>query len=630
MSGKQSIEDFEEFFDSSPMSLIIVQDIQNIVYANRTFFEVTGYLPKDLNERTLTDLVHKDDRPIIQERIRLLEAGENPEKTMQIRIIKKDGTIGLSRIHAYDLIFNNKKSRMLMGINISADPLIEQSPELVSSLLQALTKDSQLGFWVDDINDHTIYINDRMCDFLGYSMEEIINRSVTDFFHPDSQDLYYQILKARKEKELTASSYELILINKDGRPCTFTVIGSLLFDRTSNPIGSVGFFTNIEATKKLSLTVSVLNKYALFSRYKDLSSFWENVLSDLLEIYSAEGGLVFLDGETVTTKGEFHPDFQPQEILETIAKSGENVLHLKENYDYISPNAKSCIVASLHLSNIPSGFILLYSPINNLFLPEDIDLITAFSSQISLNYEHHFLYLESQEEREFVSVLLDIIAHDFLNANTSVHGYLELLNQSVGEAETSKLKEYVDRSINVVERSERIIQTVQQLTKIQKERKSRKIVYIKSLLEKAITMQKDVFYPRSINVKLDCQKNENVIAGELLENVFENVINNAIKFSEDDIAKLDIACHSVVVDDKNMVEIKFTDFGIGIPDNIKPMFFRRLSRGDHRFQGGSGLGLYMARVIINSYNGEIRFENRVPNDYTKGTVVVILLPSGGS
>lgn len=629
MSGKQSLEKFDDFFDNAPMSILIVQDIVNIVYANKTFFVSTGYEAKDLTTTTLTELVHEEDRTIVQERIKLLEDGKKPEKSMQIRIVRKDGSVALSRIYAYDIVFAGKESRMLVGVNISATPLIEQTPELVSSLLETLTTHSQLGFWVDDINDHTVYINERMCEFLGYSFEEISQKSVTEFFHPDSRELYFQVLKERKERDLKASSYELILINKEGRPSTFRVIGSLLYNRSNTPIGSVGFFTNIEATKKLSLTVSVLNKYALFSRYKDLSSFWENVLNDLLETYYAESGMVFLDGEILAQKGEFSQEFNPQEILEEIAKSGENVMHLKEHYSKIAIDSKSCVITTLHLNNVPAGFILLKSSIPNLFLPEDIDLITAFSSQISLNYEHHFLYLESEEEREFVSVLLDIISHDFLNTNTSVHGYLELLNQSVGEAEPDKLKEYVNRSINVVERSERILQTVQQLTKIQKERKTRRLIYIKPLLESAIRIQKDLVHPRTFNVKLDCNKNENAIAGDLLENVFENIINNSIKFTEEEIPKLDISCQTVVIDGKSMVEIRFTDFGVGIPDDLKPIFFKRLSRGDNRFQQGSGLGLYIARVIINSYNGEIRFENRIPNDYTKGTIVVILLPTGG-
>ncbi len=628
MSDKHTLTDFEEFFDTTPMSIIIVQDIHNIVYANRSFLTTTGYNFKDLEDITLIDLIHEDDRPIVQERMKILESGGKPDDSMQVRIVRKDDSVALSRIFAYDINFNDKPSRIIAGVNISAEPLIEQSSELVSSVLQTLTTHSELGFWVDDINDHTVFINDRMCEYLGYTLEEISTRSVTDFFHPDSQELYYQVLKERTEGHLTASSYELVLINKEGRPNTYRVIGSLLYDRFGSSIGSVGFFTNIEATKKLSLTVSVLNKYALFSRFKDLSTFWKNVLHDLSDIYYADGGMIFLDGEVLAKQGDFANNFNPQDILEDIAKKGENIIHCRGNCKHISKETNSAVISVLHLNQLPAGFILLSSNIENLFYPEDLDLILAFSSQISLNYEHHFLYLQSEEEREFVSVLLDILSHDFLNANTSVHGYLELLDQYVDSEDRERFKSYIKRSMSVVERSERILQTVQQLTKIQKERKTRKTVIVRPLLDNAIDVQKSMFYDKTVDVKVTTIKNLKVITGDLLQNVFENIINNGIKYTNDKEVQLDIECKVVQEEDEERVEIKFIDYGVGIPDEDKPLFFKRLSRGDNRFQSGSGLGLYMARVLINSYNGTIRFENRIQDDYTKGSAVIITLPRG--
>ena len=141
-------------------------------------------------------------------------------------------------------------------------------------------------------------------------------------------------------------------------------------------------------------------------------------------------------------------------------------------------------------------------------------------------------------------------------------------------------------------------------------------------------LQKTVFYPRKIEISFNCQKKVNVIAGDLLQNVFENIINNAVKYTEEEDVKLNIECYPVEVDNVKLIEVKFIDFGIGIPDEIKPKFFKRLIRGDHRFQEGTGLGLYLARVILDSYNGGIRFSNRVPDDYTKGTVVIVQIPEG--
>ncbi|MCG3220446.1 MAG: PAS domain-containing sensor histidine kinase, partial [Candidatus Heimdallarchaeota archaeon] len=539
----------------------------------------------------------------------------------------KDGSIILTQVTGANIVYNGKPARIMTGVNISAEPLIDQSPELVNALIDALTHHTELGFWVDDLDDHTIYINDRLCEVLGYTFEEIKDKSVTDFLHPVSQDTYHQSIENRKDGKPT-SSYELILIDRLGRPNTFRVIGSILYDANNKPMASVGFFANIEPMKKLSTIVSTLNKYALFSRYKDLSSFWNKVVEDILGIFYSDHGMIFLDNEVLAKKGEFNINFSPTEILEDLTKKGDMVSCIDTDCSHFFDGAQNVLLATMFLNQQPAGFILIGSDIENLYLPQDVDLFMTFANQITMNYEHHFLYIESEEEREYVSILLDILSHDFLNANTSVHGYLELLDQDLDTQNVDKFKEFLSRSINVVERSERILQTVQQLTKIQKERKAKRTLPLRPILENAIELQKTMFYPRKIDVTFECPKKTNVIAGDLLQNVFENVINNAVKYTEEQDVKLDIECVSVEIDEARIMEIRFTDYGIGIPDDIKPRFFRRLTRGDHRFQEGSGLGLYLARVILDTYNGEIRFSNRVPDDYTKGTEVIIQILEG--
>ena len=627
MSDKPTISSFDAYFDASPLSIIIVQDLIKIVYCNKTFIELSGYSPEDVEKMDILDFVHKDDIPLIKDRQKILLEGEEPPKQFTLRFMHKDGSIILTKVTGANITYNGKPSRIMTGANISAEPLIDQSPELVNALIDALTHHTELGFWVDDLDDHTIYINERLCDVLGYTFNEIKDKSVTDFLHPVSQDTYHQSIENRKEGKPT-SSYELILIDRLGRPNTFRVIGSILYDANNQPMASVGFFANIEPMKKLSTIVSTLNKYALYSRYKDLSSFWNKVVDDILGIFYSDHAMVFLDNEVLAKKGEFSLNFSPTDVLEDLTKKGDVVSCINTDCSHFFDSSQSVLLATMFLNQQPAGFILIGSNIENLYLPQDVDLFMTFVNQITMNYEHHFLYIESEEEREYVSILLDILSHDFLNANTSVHGYLELLDQGLDTQNVDKFKEFLSRSINVVERSERILQTVQQLTKIQKERKAKRTLPLRPILENAIELQKTMFYPRKIDVTFECPKKTNVIAGDLLQNVFENVINNAVKYTEEQDVKLDIECVSVEIDEARIMEIRFIDYGIGIPDDIKPRFFRRLTRGDHRFQEGSGLGLYLARVILDTYNGEIRFSNRVPDDHTKGTVVIIQILEG--
>ncbi|MCK5140880.1 MAG: PAS domain-containing sensor histidine kinase, partial [Candidatus Heimdallarchaeota archaeon] len=579
--------------DMLPSAVFITRHSWDMVFANKAFYEISGYSTSDMETKHIMDLVHEEDKHIFYERRKILEEGGKVPAELQIRITHTDGSVSLVFLKINDITFDGKPARLWYAHNISSEALMHQPPELVRSLLDAISIGSELGFWVDDIKGNTIYINDKMCEVLGYPFEEIKTKSITDFFHPASRDLYHQISRDRVEGINGSSSYELILINRDGRPITFSVVGSLLHDQNQNVIGSVGFFSNIEPTKKLSLIVSTLNKYALYSRYRDLSLFWQRVLVDVVDIFSADCGLVFIDGDVVAENGEINEDFSPQEMLEELTKEGSLVKHYHESSSQFSKEYKSAIVTVLHLNNLPAGFMIICSKVKNLFLPGDVDLYLTFANQITLNYEHQFLFMESELERQFVSILLDILSHDFLNTNTSVQGYLELLDQNFENMDTEKIKDYLTRSINVVDKGERILETIQQLLKIQQERKSKGSVPAIAMLENAIETQRNLFQDRIVEIETKTPQSIPVIGGDLLQTVFENIINNAIKHNKSEEVIIEISCQLLEIDNQEFFECRIVDNGSGIPEEIRDTFFRPLSRGDSRFHEGTGLGLYI-------------------------------------
>ncbi len=85
--------------------------------------------------------------------------------------------------------------------------------------------------------------------------------------------------------------------------------------------------------------------------------------------------------------------------------------------------------------------------------------------------------------------------------------------------------------------------------------------------------------------------------------VINNLIDNAIKYSDNGKK---IVIHSYVTKD-GMVETTVQDFGIGIPSSVMPHLFEKFER-NHRTRsqiGGTGLGLYLSKAIINAHGGNI-------------------------
>ena len=99
-----------------------------------------------------------------------------------------------------------------------------------------------------------------------------------------------------------------------------------------------------------------------------------------------------------------------------------------------------------------------------------------------------------------------------------------------------------------------------------------------------------------------------------------NLLDNAIKFTPQS-GKVSIKAW----DEEENVHLTISDSGVGIPSDVIPKLFARFYQFDAstaRKYGGTGLGLYITKNIIDAFGGKIWIESEVG----KGTTVHILLP----
>ena len=108
----------------------------------------------------------------------------------------------------------------------------------------------------------------------------------------------------------------------------------------------------------------------------------------------------------------------------------------------------------------------------------------------------------------------------------------------------------------------------------------------------------------------------------MLETIFNNLLENAIKYSDEN-PKIEIA----VKNKGQMTEITIADQGVGISAQEKTQIFKKFYRVGNeisRSQKGSGLGLFITSEFIQLHKGRIKCENNNP----KGTKFIIELPNG--
>lgn len=221
------------------------------------------------------------------------------------------------------------------------------------------------------------------------------------------------------------------------------------------------------------------------------------------------------------------------------------------------------------------------------------------------------LATELAEQRK--NDLVVYLAHDLKTPLTSVIGYLTLLRDENQISEELREK-YLSISLEKAERLEDLINEFFEITRFNLSDITLEYsrVNLTRLLEqltyefKPMLLEKNLKCELEIasNVMLKCDVNK-------MQRVFDNLLRNAVNYSFDDGT-----IHIVATQNENNLSIKFTNCGNTIPqEKLERIFeqFYRLDTARSSRSGGAGLGLAIAKEIVELHNGTItaKSENEV-------------------
>lgn len=178
-----------------------------------------------------------------------------------------------------------------------------------------------------------------------------------------------------------------------------------------------------------------------------------------------------------------------------------------------------------------------------------------------------------------------------------------------------------------VQRGIRLIQNIDKLSQIQNNETDQKLVNLVELLERSIKYIINSFNVKQITINKEFGTYHPTVRGnEILIDVFENLIINAIKHNKHQNIEITIRLTQTSEPGdgrKPFWKLEFIDNAKGIPDEFKKSIFLK----DRKSSGkGMGIGLSLVYAAIKIFNGKILVKNKVPDDYTKGSIFVVLLP----
>ena len=213
---------------------------------------------------------------------------------------------------------------------------------------------------------------------------------------------------------------------------------------------------------------------------------------------------------------------------------------------------------------------------------------------------------ESEQRR---GDLVDFLAHDLKTPLTSVMGYLTLLKDDPGLTPEQRAK-YTGIALDKARRLEELLGEFFDITRMDLDStpEQRQPIQLSMLLEQL----SDEFYPLFAEKELQCSveiQHHLVVPGDpdKLARVFDNVLRHAVSYSAPG-GRVDIHARSV----GRQAEITIRNEGLEIPEgelaNIFQKFYRLDAARSSR-TGGAGLGLAIAKEIVESHGGTIRAES---------------------
>ena len=282
------------------------------------------------------------------------------------------------------------------------------------------------------------------------------------------------------------------------------------------------------------------------------------------------------------------------------------VVGLYTSYLYINIRQLFKAIIAISKGNYERRIRLL----TNIFTPFEIVFLgTEFNKMVNQIHKSYIQLKKKNKElkqvNEFRSNMIDTVSHEFRTPLTSILGYTSrLLRQDIQIDDATKQK-----SLKIIkkqsERLKRMIEDLLVIPDIEGARLNVNItnIPINTVIENSILLVKNDSNKEIINNLENCEI-EILADNDRIEQVFVNLIENAIKYSKENSP---ITLDYEINEDMLVVNVK-NDYDIIPREKLKTLFdkFTRVDDSTTRTTRGTGLGLFIVKGLVEAMDGEIR------------------------
>ncbi len=250
-------ERFNKAFHANPSMMAIIKVSDDVCLdANRSFLINTGYSREELVGYSIKKLrlwKEPEDRRIVKKVLH-----EKSVQSLEVSYRNKSGEKRYGLAYKENVTIDGEECYLGVMVDITDFKVIKEALEVKEEMYRRIVETAQEGIWLVDTDYRTTFVNEKMAEMLGYTVEEMTGELLYAFMDEEWRAIAKEHGKLRKQG--TAEQYEFKYHKKDGEEVWTLSSVSPFFAPDGSWAGSLGMIADITHRKEAEKALRESNR----------------------------------------------------------------------------------------------------------------------------------------------------------------------------------------------------------------------------------------------------------------------------------------------------------------------------------------------------------------------------------
>jgi PAS domain S-box-containing protein len=547
-------------------------------------------------------------QPVANPALRALKEGVVFGLANHTVLIGKDGSerpIADSAAPVHDV-----DGRVIGAVLVFRDITDTRQAEKTRSTLAAIVTSSEDAIASKDLNGRVMTWNKSAEEIFGYSADEIIGKPITVLFPQERLQEEEEILRRVRRGE-RIEHYETIRLKKDGTPIDISVSVSPVRDESGRIVGAAKIARDIterrraeqelrDSRERLNVTLNSIGDAVVATDAAGRVTFINPVARDLLGYTPEQAtGRVLKEVFNIVYEETRQPAENP---IERVVREG-NAVGLGNHTLLLRPDNREIPIDDSAApirgaDGTVAGVVLVFR-----------DITERRQAQQAL--------LEADRRKD---LFLALLAHELRNPLAPIRNAAQVLQiKCPREEELFWCCDVIDSEVKHMARLLDDLLDIGRITQGKMEIR-KEVVDLSTIVQRAVETSRPYIEDRHHTLEVELPRESLLVDADptRMVQVFANLLNNAAKYTAPG-GKINVRLERAA--DQALVTVR--DTGIGIAADLLPKIFDMFVQGENVIEdtnNGLGLGLTLARDIVDIHGGKIEVKSKGPAEGSEFTV----------